>query len=607
MSTFLTSKNNLADLTNLEKARKNLGIGTLAIQNSNEVDITGGKIHIDELIIKGFDQAEDLSFVVSMDNLGTLGFGKLVVRDWINDDQDTIHIGQFSNDIGYIVRDQICNVAFTGDYNDLNNIPTSIDELFDESVYLLKKNNLNDLENVDQAKSNLGFGPFASFDTSDNITISNLYVLNKFHFIPQLQEGEKFTDYENKYLQLKSYNEIDQSMSTEWVDFPVAGVDGNTYGLLRLSDDIESQDPYTAPTSKLMYETYSNLYQKIAVTTEQQFMLDLIDTYGLLVKDNNLSELTPVADEVRSNIGLGNISTQNIDDVNVENLTVTESLRFTNLPIVDRFLKCEGTSGEVIWSSLPNATSDIRGMVYSTSNMIDVEENRVTRTVLNMYGLSNLYKTIRDDIQSVSNNVPVRVRDLEDHEQILLISDAFANINAPVARANLKLKEICVTGSYNDLINAPTNLSDLPNGIFIDRRSNLSDLVDTQTARVNLGLGSMSTQDDDNVNIVGGIANISTLTVNNSLVFNNVPRGVGGNQSFYLSAQDNGGTVGWRSIPEATQEIYGVVLLTHDITVTETLHKAASATAVYQAYTRLNTMIDLLNRRVDSLIASLSS
>ena len=49
MSLFLTRDHNLADLKDLNEARKNLGFGNIVYSDSNNVNITGGSVRIDTL------------------------------------------------------------------------------------------------------------------------------------------------------------------------------------------------------------------------------------------------------------------------------------------------------------------------------------------------------------------------------------------------------------------------------------------------------------------------------------------------------------------------------------------------------------------------------
>lgn len=59
-ASFLWRANNLSDLTNVPLARTNLGLGTMATQNSNAVSITGGDFSTSGSISAGFIQASIL-------------------------------------------------------------------------------------------------------------------------------------------------------------------------------------------------------------------------------------------------------------------------------------------------------------------------------------------------------------------------------------------------------------------------------------------------------------------------------------------------------------------------------------------------------------------
>lgn len=605
MSTFLISRNNLSDLTNIEKARNNLGIGTLALQNADDVNITGGSISVHSLSLNKAG-AETNSFVVSLDDEGTLGYYTPVIRDWLDNPQNEVNISEFTNDLNFVQTDELANVAYTGDFNDLLNVPFDLSELFDESDFLLKRHNLLDLENIEEAKANLGLGPFASFSTTDTIVLSNLYILNDFHFIPSRTNLDQYL---NKYLKTTEYNSDDNSMKTEWVDFPIAGQNGNTYGLLQLSSDFRSSDTFTAPTSKALFDAYYDLYARIANTTEQQFMNDLINNYGLLTRQQNLQEFASHIPEVKSNLLLGSLSEQNSDNVTITNLEITDVLKFSKLPYEGAFLGCRNSQGEAVWQNLPlaNPLLDTEGMVYVTSDITNVQNHRKQQTVPNVQAIEELYEGLLVDIETLSNQVPTKVRDLEDWMQFCLIDDAFLNINADQAKLNLNLSPVAWTASYTSLINTPTNLSYFNNDVFLERNQNLNDLTNKEQALANLGFGDMCKQNSNNVNITGGRATLSNLTITDNFVFQNIPDDEDTEfQTYFLGADNRGGKVTWKKIQIATEELHGVVQLTHDINIQQNLGKIASATAVFKVFTELDAKIQLISTRIERLLTRVS-
>ena len=113
--------------------------------------------------------------------------------------------------------------------------------------------------------------------------------------------------------------------------------------------------------------------------------------------------------------------------------------------------------------------------------------------------------------------------------------------------------------------------------------NNLSDVTDKAMARLNLGLGDMSLQNKDNVNIANGIATFEDLTVTHHLTFQQASVLNDNLTGKFLQSQNELGELECVNLPLATEEIYGVVKLTHDLKETNT-DKVASATVVFQAY-----------------------
>ena len=64
------------------------------------------------------------------------------------------------------------------------------------------------------------------------------------------------------------------------------------------------------------------------------------------------------------------------------------------------------------------------------------------------------------------------------------------------------------------------NLLSDPNGLFLQKEKNLSDLINKATSRDNLGLGSISIQDASNVEITGGKATFNGINVTGLSKFN---------------------------------------------------------------------------------------
>ena len=77
------------------------------------------------------------------------------------------------------------------------------------------------------------------------------------------------------------------------------------------------------------------------------------------------------------------------------------------------------------------------------------------------------------------------------------------------------------TGNYNDLDNRNTKLSEFMNDShFLVASSNLKEFDnDKESVRMNLGLGTLATQDSNNVNINGGVAMFSNVNITDRLLY----------------------------------------------------------------------------------------
>lgn len=602
MSTFLKSKNNLYDLHDVEKAREHLGIGTLASQDSNNVFITGGSAALNEIVLS-IPSVVIGSVVVATDSNGSMGFSNFSAQDWPNKDQNLVDISLFNNDSGFALSNTLASVAFTGNYSDLLGTPVYN---VTGSEYLLKDRNLDDLPDKDTAKSNLGFGPFAFLDTTDQVSISNLLVTDNFHF--SAASGADPNDYLNKYLKVSQVN--GDTLTTEWSDLPIASGDG-TLGLLRVSNNIDDQAQNTAPSSRLMYESFSNLASRIQTTNNADFILELISDTGLLDKRNDLSEFdTPASkSNARSNLGLGTLATYDRANVVIDNLTVNSDLRFGNNAFTNAYLKSTDALGTMAWGTLELASSSTKGAVYIQSDYTTAitDPTRAISTVPNAYALKTFKDDIETKVQKLENDIPTSIDQLEGVDQFMRLEEGLRNVDADRARINLQLSPVAWSGSFLDLNFKPTKLSDFVNTSYLDKRSNLADLVDKRDARSNLGLGDMALQDALSVNILGGNIECDHVTVNEYLQLS-IPAGLTREAStpdLYLVAENNTGRIAWKGLTKATDEIYGAVRLVHDINVTTNIEdRVASATAVYRLFVEFTARLKSMEERIDKLLAA---
>lgn len=182
-SGFLQTGNNLFELTNIVIARSNLGLGTIATQNSNAISITGGDISTSGSISASYfsgngsnltsvnasllNGLSDTAFLKTANNLSdltnfplarsNLGLGSMATQ---NSTAVSITGGDISTS-GYVSA-----TGFSGNGANLSNVNATTISGAASSSFLWRNNNLSDLTDASAARSNLGLGTMATQNSS---------------------------------------------------------------------------------------------------------------------------------------------------------------------------------------------------------------------------------------------------------------------------------------------------------------------------------------------------------------------------------------------------------------------------------------------------------
>jgi hypothetical protein len=595
MSLFLNRKNNLADVEDIYESRRNLGFGTLANYNSNNVTITGGSIKIDSLTIKS-DQAGVNKFLVCKSNDGRVDFTAIEFGDWVrSNDPNDIRLSEFNNDLLFVDRSSICNIAFTGDYNDLTNTPTNLSHLsFTNDLIFLEKT----LYNIDreQAISNLGLGTLALKNSEDYIIFNNLTINCNLKF-----EEVHITN-NPKYLH------IGDNGVTYWNSLSKAS--DTQYGVVQLQDNYMSSNEGTAPSSKAisdLYISFSNILDGIGNVALDANISEAITHNGIMRRQNNLSEITNV-DQAQINLGFDNrmrnlINTLNTTDTfRIPRLTVTSNFIFedldktvTGVDIGNETYLSVNDQGQVFPKKIQLATDNTAGFVYIKDYYPDPVNNVDNSTVLSVRAIDEFVNTIYyTKYAELSNMIEPEIRRM--YAEYMRVDDNIRVHNPSIARSHLQLHEIAHTGDYYQLENAPSNLSQFSNEFtqFLSAKSNLAELHDIDIARLNLGLGSVSTYDSNNVIILGGNGVFTNLTINSQVQYNYNGTNF---QNMFLQSINPNGDCRWSKLPEGTSYQKGIVKLENNYQKYDD-KKASSASALFKVYYKLLGEIDGINRDI---------
>lgn len=553
---YLIADNNLADLFDITKSRTNLGLGNVSTMNSNDIRITGGNIEIDSLRFVPSSNLGNTNYVLkNADTEGSVEWFEVPSIGWLDSNQNNIRISGFCNDVNYVRSNQLASVAFSGSYLDLSNVPQSLREVYSNDVlneFLYSACNLSDVHNVEQARNNLGLGTLALQDP-DNVSLERLIVTDTL----KLENLHS-----NGYLYINSSNEV------EMKNFSIAT--STTPGIVYKTDTLIDNSNFV-PTSELLYNVNSNLNEQISNLQlgDLNAIVSLFGQNEYLFKTNLLSEFSndQQRQTARQNLGLGDIATQNSATFSVSNITLSNLQFHTTEDISDKVLTF-GDDKRSQFKSLDEflATETNAGSVYIINDYMNyVPDTKSNVSVISYTALSNYIYTLTSELNTLKANIPTNINDLEGSDVYLRANNNLSDLtNKEDARSNLELKRVAVTGKYSDLEDYPYNVSRFNNDVgFIVGQSNLSDLNDIVAARANLGLGSMATQDLNDVRISGGYVHFKHLKVNDKFYYRASTNPTGK----FLVAGNSSGKLEWKSLPVATESEYGLVRVSDELQV----------------------------------------
>jgi hypothetical protein len=253
----LIRKNNLADVYDITCAKRNLQLRDISYFNSNNVNIVGGNIEIDTMYMNNTLFYSSLSNIyISGNENGEIYFNDeernyKTIPDWIRYNQKEVNINIFSNDLGIVFKNELCNICFNDNFRELINKPSIFNEYENVDNFLNVNSNLNDVTDIYESILNLGLSTYAEYTINfENQSFDNLITSNLNLPFVNGQEGL-----------LSLFNGNYSSFLVNFIQY--ASV--NDWGFSKIDDT----DPRLVPSSYYLYSIYEQIFRENIVANQE--------------------------------------------------------------------------------------------------------------------------------------------------------------------------------------------------------------------------------------------------------------------------------------------------------------------------------------------------
>lgn len=551
----LIAGNNLYDVYDIIHARKNLMMKDIVYQNSNNVNIIGGNIMIESLLLKY--HSHQLSYLRCDEDGYIVLDNNVLIPTWIRKNLSDIPVNIFNNDVDIVYKSDVHISSFTNNIYDMKNIPcltSNIHTIENVDNIVLSYSNLSDINDVDIFYETLLLHSYSKCNlvedmTFDKVLLQNIQFLNyeRQGFISLCNNIDMLIDVNNSTMELFGYKMITNNL-TNFVDLPTSELLNKIFFSL-YSDYLDKNVTYTCNVQIVVDYIQRNQNDYVSHFDHLYYLnsnivldhLDLTNFANRINVDDNMLDI----DTNINLISYGAYSKIYLDFLKKKNVP-TNSLEFiyyNDSNNLDVFFK----------SQFEIANYSTKGLVYLTDDIYLSLHSPLTIEAQNTaYSLQN-FKAITDSHIEDLNNIEIlqtfqifleelASSGVDNGSNMMKFScnlEEISHFNRDrfiECYNNLGLKKVVYTLNYHDIFNKPFSLLCFSNDTnYVSSFNSLNEIEDTFHARSNLLINTLGVQNIEKVDIIGSNMNLDFLRTNDTFTYN-----LHANTNTFLKADSNG-------------------------------------------------------------------
>ena len=636
-SYYLLCNANLGDLQYSDVSRKYLQIGNFDSVYADDVDITEGVIHAEEIQLKSLNNNVHNNFlrcrIINDDNSNQVN--ELYWQDdylrWIF--EDTINLSSFSNIKHYANQSMFTtNFPYTGNMAELINLPkkdATIPNDYDiEGNLFSTSSNLSELREQLHLDTSTPAESFQKINSIFNNTLGNLSYEPENLPKVNIVHVEEFKLLSNVvvggYLYSSGIINTDELMDRNtitWFD-PFLNEDGSLRDSFKLVENFlaDNTDMSSVKISNLevfqssLLNRINKSQNNLDIDRVRDRITNLVvegDTY--FVTSNLLNDINDI-ESVHNLLSIGSVAFEDKHYAQLEVIDIEEKLVYKNFDD-DEFNNpkyfISDSEGYLSLERLPTASLEEFGTVLLFDSFEHMHLDYYSHEVPTINFMNYFKADVKENITNVYNSLRFFFKELEEPPDGILDSNltGYSNLSVQTLEDigvyhNLEIPKVCYTGSFTDLYHTPKNITNFRNDITaLSKRSLFSgeDQLNTLTVMENLDLSTMCFQNHDDVDIINGSAILEEINPSEITIVSSLYTDI----SDYLLAYNNETeTVQWSPIQIANETKFGLVKVSSSYLI-DSRESVVPGTYTLEMKSVIETKLNRIEQLLDQLEASL--